>query len=60
MRVTRAIESARTNARNYHLTGIRRVVGHTGLRMLGAVAPAAMLGRFDWLYGMDVTGGQGG
>jgi salicylate hydroxylase len=54
-RVTRAIEAARANARNYHLTGVRRVIGHAGLRMLGAVAPGAMLGRFDWLYGTDVT-----
>lgn len=59
-RVTRAIEAARANARNYHLTGMRRVVGHAGLRMLGAVAPGALLGRFDWLYGMDVTVGRGG
>jgi salicylate hydroxylase len=59
-RVTRAIDAARANARNYHLTGVRRVVGHAGLRVLGAVAPGAMLGRFDWLYGLDVTGGKRG
>jgi salicylate hydroxylase len=59
-RVVRAVGAAWSNARNYHLTGARRVVSHAGLRVLGAVAPGAMLGRFDWLYGMDVTGGQGG
>jgi salicylate hydroxylase len=32
-------------------------VGHTGLRLLGRVAPATMLSRFDWLYGHDVTRG---
>jgi salicylate hydroxylase len=59
-RVSRAIEAARANARSYHLTGVPRLVGHAGLRILGAVAPGAMLGRFDWLYGADVTGGSGG
>jgi salicylate hydroxylase len=54
-RVTRAIDAARANARNYHLTGVRRAVGHAGLRILGAVAPRTVLGRFDWLYGTDVT-----
>ncbi len=58
-RVIRAIDAARANARSYHLTGVRRAVGHAGLRILGAAAPGAMLGRFDWLYGLDVTGGQG-
>ena len=59
-RVTRTIEAAWSNARNYHLKGVRRLVGHAALRVLGAVAPGAIPGRFDWLYGHDVTGGQGG
>lgn len=54
-RVTRAIEAANANARNYHLRGARRMVAHAGLRAIGAMAPDMMLSRLDWLYGHDVT-----
>ncbi len=54
-RVIRAVEAANANARNYHLSGSRRFVAHTGLRVIGAVAPGAFLRRMDWLYGRDVT-----
>ncbi|TFL19808.1 FAD-dependent monooxygenase [Jannaschia formosa] len=54
-RVTRALATAQANARNYHLTGMRRALGHGALRAVGAVAPRAMLRRYDWLYGHDVT-----
>ncbi|SPJ23931.1 FAD-dependent oxidoreductase [Palleronia abyssalis] len=54
-RVERAIAAANANARNYHLSGLTRLVGHAGLRVLGRVAPAFMPSRFDWLYGHDVT-----
>lgn len=54
-RVSRAIAAANANARNYHLSGVPRYFGHNLLRALGWVAPAAMLGRFDWLYAHDVT-----
>ncbi len=57
-RCTRIVAAANANARAYHLKGLPRAVGHTGLRLLGRFAPAAMLNRFDWLYGHDVT--QGG
>ena len=57
-RCTRIVAAANANARAYHLSGLPKVIGHTGLRLLGRVAPATMLGRFDWLYGHDVT--QGG
>lgn len=56
-RTTRIVAAASTNARAYHLDGLSRMIGHTGLRLLGRVAPALMLNRFDWLYGHDVTGG---
>ncbi|PWJ13302.1 FAD-dependent monooxygenase [Jannaschia seohaensis] len=58
-RVTRALAAAKGNARNYHLTGARRRLGHLALRAIGSVAPGAMLSRFDWLYGADVTEGAG-
>lgn len=59
-RVERAIEAANGNARNYHLRTPLRQVAHMGLRTLDRVAPGAMLHRFDWLYGFDVTRGDVG
>lgn len=54
-RCTRIVAAANGNARAYHLCGWQRLIGHTGLRLIGNLAPGAMLGRFDWLYGHDVT-----
>jgi salicylate hydroxylase len=55
-RVCRTIAAANANARNYHLSGLRRRAAHAGLRSLSKVAPHAFLARMDWLYGHDVTG----
>lgn len=55
MRVTRAIEAANGNARNYHLSGVQRQIAFAGLKALGAVAPNAFLNRLSWLYDYDVT-----
>jgi salicylate hydroxylase len=54
-RCARIVAAANGNARLYHLSGLPRVVGHLGLRAMGAVAPGFALSRFDWLYGHDVT-----
>lgn len=54
-RVRRIVETANANARNYHLSGLRRDFAHAGLRLVNRLAPGRMLGRFDWLYGHDVT-----
>ncbi|MBE0412836.1 FAD-dependent monooxygenase [Yoonia sp.] len=54
-RVVRAIAAANANARNYHLSGLQRHVAHTGLRVLGRVAPGAFMKRLGWLYDHDVT-----
>ena len=55
-RVTRVIDAASKNARNYHLSpGPFRFAAHTALSLLSRVSPGQMLGRFDWLYGYDVT-----
>ena len=56
-RTTRVVAAANGNARAYHLSGLPRVIGHAGLRVIGRVAPAALVNRFDWLYGHDVTQG---
>jgi salicylate hydroxylase len=55
VRVSRAIAVANDNARNYHLSGIKRRVAHIGLKTLGILAPNAFLKRLDWLYGFDAT-----
>lgn len=55
-RVTRVIGAASRNARNYHLSaGPIRFAAHTLLGLASRHAPDRMLGRFDWLYGHDVT-----
>ncbi len=55
-RATRVVNAASENARNYHLRFPPiRALAHTGLRVVGAMAPARLLGRFDWLYRQDVT-----
>lgn len=54
-RTTRIVAAANANARAYHLSGLPRMIGHTGLRLLGRLSPGTMLSRFDWLYGHDVT-----
>ncbi len=55
-RVTRVIDAASRNARNYHLSpGPFRFAAHTALGLLSRVSPGQMLGRFDWLDGHDVT-----
>ncbi|MFP7570760.1 FAD-dependent oxidoreductase [Marivita sp. S2033] len=55
-RATRVIDAASRNARNYHLSpGPLRFAAHSALRVLSRAAPGQLLGRFDWLYGHDVT-----
>ncbi|MFO7805049.1 MAG: FAD-dependent monooxygenase [Paracoccaceae bacterium] len=54
-RVSRAIEAANANARNYHLGNPRRWIAHRGLNALGLIAPGAFLSRLGWLYDHDVT-----
>ena len=58
-RCARIVEAANRNARNYHLSGLTRTVGHLGIRTLSTLVPGRLLGRFDWVYGHDVTGGAG-
>ena len=58
-RVSRIVETANRNARNYHLGGARRVLAHLGLRGVSAIAPRALLSRYDWVHGFDVTEGAG-
>jgi salicylate hydroxylase len=54
-RCRRIVAAATANAKAYHLGGVTRAVAHLGLRIGGAVAPGAILSRYDWLYGHDVT-----
>jgi salicylate hydroxylase len=58
-RVARVIAAANANARNYHLSSpVVRTAAHAALRLGGAIAPAAALRRFDWIYGHDVTAAE--
>ncbi|MCB1338922.1 MAG: FAD-dependent monooxygenase [Maritimibacter sp.] len=55
-RVERVIAAANANARNYHHANpLARLVGFGGLRALNGLRPEALVGRFDWIYGYDVT-----
>ncbi|WP_417249071.1 FAD-dependent monooxygenase [Celeribacter sp.] len=54
-RVVKVIEAANGNARNYHLKGVTRAVGHTVLRLGNRFAAKAAVDRFAWLYDEDVT-----
>lgn len=55
-RVVRAIAAANANAKNYHLSGIKRSVAFAGLKALGVMAPNAFINRLGWLYDHDVAG----
>ena len=54
-RVTKAIDAANANARNYHLRGFKRWGANHALRVINRLAPQRMLDRFSWLYDHDVT-----
>ena len=54
-RAVRAIDAASANARNYHLRQPFSTIAHTAFRVVGRVAPALPLRKFDWLYRHDVT-----
>jgi salicylate hydroxylase len=54
-RTSHIVAAANANARAYHLSGLPRLIGHTGLRLLSRFSPGAMLARYDWLYDHDVT-----
>lgn len=59
-RCRRIVAAANANARNYHLSGVRRGVAHLALGAVSRLAPGQLLGRYDWIHGMDVTGGAQG
>ncbi|MDF1728917.1 MAG: FAD-dependent monooxygenase [Sulfitobacter sp.] len=55
-RAARVIAAAEGNAWRYHLRpGLFRRAAHLGLRAASSLAPGAMVGAYDWLYGHDVT-----
>ncbi|OYU40323.1 MAG: monooxygenase [Pseudorhodobacter sp. PARRP1] len=56
-RCTRIVAAANGNAKTYHLSGVKRSIAHTALRLGGKIAPNLALKRFDWLYDYDVTQG---
>lgn len=54
-RATKIVQAAQQNARNYHLGGLQRHIGHAGLRAIGSVAPGVFLKTLNWIYDHDVT-----
>ena len=54
-RCVRIVDAASANARNYHLSGVRRSLGHAALRMVNRLAPRAAFDRFAWVYDHDPT-----
>ncbi|MFK7753748.1 MAG: FAD-dependent oxidoreductase [Sedimentitalea sp.] len=54
-RVRRIIRAANGNAWKYHLISPIREPAHFVMWLGGKIAPARMVGQFDWLYGYDVT-----
>ncbi len=55
-RATKVQKTAASNSTAYHLrTGPVRGAAHLGLSAISTIAPTALLGKFDWLYGGDVT-----
>ncbi|QDC09949.1 monooxygenase [Oceanicola sp. D3] len=57
-RCRRIVDAATANARNYHLPkGPKRWVAHRALGAASRFAPGVLPGKFDWLWGEDVTAG---
>ena len=52
-RCTRIVDAATANARNYHLAGPRRLIGHAALRAANRLAPRQVFERFAWVYDHD-------
>jgi len=58
-RTRRIVAAATGNTRIYHLSPTPlREIAHRAMHFAGQVAPARLLGRYDWLYGHDVTRAQ--
>lgn len=55
-RVGRVIEAAGGNGGLFHIENpVQRKITHTGMRILNKIAPQRISGRYDWIYGYDVT-----
>jgi salicylate hydroxylase len=54
-RATRVQRAAARGGRLYHLRPGMRELAHLGLGAASALAPGLLAGRFDWLFGADVT-----
>jgi salicylate hydroxylase len=54
-RATRVQRAAARNGRVYHLRPGLRDAAHLGLGLASTLAPGLLAGRFDWLFGADVT-----
>ncbi len=57
-RTARVQRAAARNGRIYHLRPGLRGPAQAALAAASALAPGFLAGRFDWLYGADVTAGE--
>lgn len=58
-RVKRVVNASTGNGRIYHQSNrLVRGLLQNGMRIANRIAPDRMVGRYDWLYGHDVTRGQ--
>lgn len=57
-RVTKTVDRATGNARNFHMGGPLALGAQLGLGMAGIVLPSLITRSFAWLYDHDVTGGE--
>lgn len=55
-RAARVIAASTRNAWKYHVRfEPARLIGHTGLQVLGRIAPDTMAHQYDWIHAHDVT-----
>jgi salicylate hydroxylase len=55
-RTTQAQAASRANMKTFHKRGqLAKIAGYGPMWLGGRLAPAVVRGRFDWLYGTDVT-----
>ncbi|MEL6567857.1 MAG: FAD-dependent monooxygenase [Pseudomonadota bacterium] len=55
LRGARILETARRNGALFHQRGLPTLAGYGPVKLAAKLAPGVIRGRFDWIYGFDVT-----
>lgn len=58
LRGARILDAARRNGGLFHGRGLPALAGYLPVRAAARLAPVLIAGRFDWVYGYDVTQGR--